>query len=55
MKDNSQDTVGDSGAGPVPLRELAEDCAKGEMHTSELRAQLFRLRKHVFVGAPRHG
>ena len=37
MKDSSLDTVGESGADPVPLRELVEGLHYSEMQTSELR------------------
>ena len=40
MKDSSLDTVGDSGADPVPLRELVKGLHHSEMQTSELREQL---------------
>ena len=40
MKDSSLDTVGDSRADPVPLRELVEGLHYSEMQTSKFQEQL---------------
>ena len=40
MKDSILYTVGDSGAGPTPLRELVESLHYSKMYISEIREQL---------------